>query len=306
MSKLSSLPEIVNECMGGLEADQQLYQRILHHQPVKRRRPLAARALAMAASLIFVLGLGAAGISNLLNRQQPMPRIITQQAGGPSEAGTLRALDVPRGSITLSGSSQAPKYRGVWAAGSGANFPLVRVQGRYYRLLTNPTQIDSSMLGAPLGSVAVQTDEPALDQGQEVLSNVLPLGSMVSSVQGMDGSAVAAQIEGKLRVFQRVSYSGNALVGGDSLASTLTGQVVGLQLSGVGTITDAAQAQQLMGSLKSASYQSAATRSTDQALLIQYSNGIVLQMAVKGDNVIACGTWNAADFISAFKATVGQ
>lgn len=305
-NKLSTLPETVNECLGGLQADQQLYQRILHRQPARRRRPLVLRAVAAAAMLVFLLGLGAAGLNNLLNREREIPRIITLQAGGPSEAGSLRALDVPRGSITLSAEGSVPRYVGVWAKASGGNFPLIRVQGRYYRLLTNPTQIDGSMLGASLGSVAIHSKEPALDQSQEILSNVVPQGSEVSFVRGMDGSAVAAQVDGKLRVFQRVSFSGSALVGGEGLGATLNGQVVGLQLSGVGSVTDPAKVSQLMRSLLSSTFQGAATRSTDQALLIQYDNGIVLQMAVKGDNVIACGTWHAADFLQAFKAEAGQ
>jgi hypothetical protein len=121
----------------------------------------------------------------------------------------------------------------------------------------------------------------------------------------MDGTAVAAQVDGKLRVFQRVSFGGAALIGQESLRHTLSGQVTGLQLSDVGIVIEQNKVSELMNTLFStAVYQGPATRATDQALLIQYANGIVLQMAVKGSSLIACGTWSAPDFIAAFEAAV--
>lgn len=305
MSSLEKLPQITQECLGGLRADESLRQRILQPRLVHKRRGLPVRALAFACSVIFVLGLGAAGIHAVINLSQDVPRINTLAAGSLPEGTRTRALDVPRGSITLNTSGSTPGYVGVWASNSGANFPLIRAEGKYYRLLQKPTEIDQSMLGTSLGDVSVYTGEPALDQSSTIISNVAPSGSAVHNLSGMEGAAIAAQVEGKLRVFQRVSFSGAALVGQEGLRDTLSGQVTGLQFSGVGIVTDQDQVRELMNTLFStASYQSPATRTTDQALLIQYANGIVLQMAVKGNSLIACGTWSAPDFIAAFEEAV--
>ncbi|MHC1785639.1 MAG: hypothetical protein AB9880_01045 [Christensenellales bacterium] len=307
MNRLTKLPDIANECLGGLRADDALYARIRQGRmaPVRRGAPL--RALALACSLVFALGLGAAVLKGLQGGAQEVPPLLTQAAGVLPGQGQLRALDVPRGSITLSTSSETPRYVGVWEKASGGSFPLIRAEDKYYRLLTNPTGIDSSMLGRSLGEVVTFTGEPALDQGGGILSNIVPLGAKVAVINGMEGTAVAAKVEGALRVFQRVSYSGNALVDDEGLEATLSGKVRGLQLSGVGTVADPEKAQDLMDILFStASYQSAASRATDQALLIQYSNGIVLQMAVSDRTLIACGTWGGSAFLDAFRAAVDQ
>ena len=305
MSNLEKLPQIAQEYLGGLRAGESLYQRILQPHTKQKRHGLPVRALAMACSLIFIMGLGAAGVFSVLNRQLNVPAINTLAAGKLPERTRMTALDVPRGSITLNASDSTPGYVGVWAGSSGANFPLIRVRSKYYRLLKNPTEIDQSMLGQSLGDVAVFVDEPALNQSSAIISNVVPSGKTVYDISGMEGAAVAAPVENKLRVFQRVSFGGTALIGQEKLSDTLNGQVIGLQLSGVGIITDQEQVQALMNTLFSSSaYQSPASRTTDQALLIQYASGIVMQMAVKGSSLIACGTWSAPDFVAAFEAAL--
>lgn len=301
--KLDQLPQVAEETLGGLKADASLYMKIRQRAQAPARKPAfpLRRAVALACSLVLVITLGVIGIGGLPGDEKALPKIMTQAAGTLPEGAVLRAWDLPRGSISLGQPGSVPEYQGVWARASGGNFPLIRVNGAFYRLLSNPTSIDSSMLGASLGSVEVFTDEPALDSTAQTLSNVVPAGTQVSQISGMQGTAVAAQLDGKTRVFQRVSFSGSALLGGEGLSSTLQGSVVGLQLSGVGTVTDPGQVSSLMNMLLGeSSYQSSSTRSTDQALLIQYSNGIVLQMSVKDNSLIACGTWSNPGFIEAF------
>ena len=301
--KLDQLPQVAEETLGGLKADASLYMKIRQRAQTPARKPAfpLRRAVALACSLVLVITLGVIGIGGLPGDEKALPKIMTQAAGTLPEGAVLRAWDLPRGSISLGQPGSVPEYQGVWARASGGNFPLIRVNGAFYRLLSNPTSIDSSMLGGSLGSVEVFTDEPALDSTAQTLSNVIPAGTQVSQISGMQGTAVAAELDGKTRVFQRVSFSGSALLGGEGLSSTLQGSVVGLQLSGVGTVTDPGQVSSLMNMLLGeSSYQSGSTRSTDQALLIQYSNGIVLQMSVKDNSLIACGTWSNPGFIEAF------
>lgn len=301
--KLDQLPQVAEETLGGLKADASLYMKIRQRAQAPARKPAfpLRRAVALACSLVLMITLGVIGIGGFPGDEKALPKIMTQAAGTLPEGAVLRAWDLPRGSISLGQPGSVPEYQGVWARSSGGNFPLIRVNGAFYRLLSNPTSIDSSMLGGSLGSVEVFTDEPALDSTAQTLSNVVPAGTQVSQISGMQGTAVAAQLDGKTRVFQRVSFSGSALLGGEGLSSTLQGSVVGLQLSGVGTVTDPGQVSSLMNMLLGeSSYQSSSTRSTDQALLIQYSNGIVLQMSVKDNSLIACGTWSNPGFIEAF------
>lgn len=306
MNRLDNLPQIANETLGGLKADTALYQKIVQ-KAASSGRPRHAgwqRGLALAFSLMFVLGLGAYSLRDILF-PPPQPVITTTAAGDVGSGHAQLSADVPRGSITLSTGSGKPQYIGVWASGKGANFPLIRAEGRYYRLLSKPSAIDRGMLGGLIGSVASYVDEPALDKGSGILSNTVPEGGEVYHVSGMQGSAVAAAINGELRVFQRVAFNGQALTGGEGLAATLKGKVVGLQISGVGTITDAAKAQELMQTLlSSATYQNSSNRASDQALLIQYDNGIVLQMALKGSQLTACGGWEAQAFLDAFRAAL--
>jgi len=258
----------------------------------------------MAAMVIVLLG-SVVGLPAMIgldiqnkNNQQP----IVTQAGGEEAPGQVQALDIPKGSITISQQSK-PSYRGVWAAASGGNFPMVCVQGRYYRLLSNPTGIGSDMLGGQLGTVDVYTSEPAVASGS-VISNTVSQGAAVYAVSGMNGAVVAAEVNGAMRVFQRVSFGGNALTGGESLADTLkAGSVVAMELTGVGTVTDAAKAKELYNILINNAFMARSGASeTGSSLLIQLSNGLVLQMAVRDESVMACGTWTCPEFFEAFAA----
>ena len=66
-------------------------------------------------------------------------------------------------------------------------------------------------------------------------------------------------------------------------------------------VNDAASAQHLYDTLtSSASYQSAGCQTTSQSLLIKFSNGVTLQLAVSGEKVMACGTWACPDFFAVF------
>ena len=52
---------------------------------------------------------------------------------------------------------------------------------------------------------------------------------------------------------------------------------------------------------QNASFLRAGGSETNQSLLIQLSNGLVLQMAVNGERIIACGTWACPEFFDAFQ-----
>lgn len=302
MIRPEQFKQAADEALGGLTAGPALLNRARMKAaqgdslPSRRAMP---RALAMALSLLLVIGLAYAVLPRA--GQPEVPVLDTLQAGGGPAPVLYESADLPRGSLVLSKSAH-PEYQGLWERGSGANFPLIRVDGRYYRLLSHPEDV-SGILGASLGRVAVFAAEPALDQSGALLSNVAAQDAEVYAVSGLGQAAVAAQVNGRVRLFQRVSFAGNALLGGEGLRDTLPSGAVALQLSGVGTVSDAGEVSRLMDLLyRSASYQGSQSRASSQALLVQYGNGAVLQLAVNNDSLSACGTWAAPEFFEAFRA----
>ncbi|MBQ9196934.1 MAG: hypothetical protein IJ157_06785 [Clostridia bacterium] len=323
MKRLDNLPEITDQMLGGLHASQELKNDILRDaalasqgQTVRRSTPWQKRPAAKARVIRAVAALACAALvitgavmaaPNLLSRPDGQTSLIDTQAAGdvkPLSGGQSVALDMPRGSVVISQRSQ-PSYRGIWEAAQGGNFPLVCVDGRYYRLMSNPTALGSSLQGEALGAVDTYTSEPALVQGG-IVSNVVAQGETVYAVRGMANAAVAAPVNGEMRVFQRVSFGASALKGGETLASTLgSSSVAALELTGVGTVTDAAKAQELYGILtSSAQLVRAGSGETAESLLIGLQNGLVLQMSVRDESLMACGTWSCPEFFEAFEAAI--
>ena len=302
--RLRELPQMAHST--GLQADEQLKRRIMRAAqgaPARKKTPWLRLAPVMAALVILV---GAVSLAlPALQGGQPQPTaipLIESFSAGNAAGGDKLALDVPKGSIKIKSSSN-PSYRSIWAKASGGNFPLVGVQGRYYRLLTNPTDVSSSLLGSALGKVDTYTSEPALAGKKGIVSNTVAQGETVYAVSGMKGALVAAPVNGQMRVFQRVSFGDSALVGSESLADTLkASSPVALELSGVGTVNDAATASRLVKVLTSnASFLRSGGSESNQSLLIQLKNGIVLQLSVNGERVIGCGTWACPEFFDAFQ-----
>ena len=123
----------------------------------------------------------------------------------------------------------------------------------------------------------------------------------------MGGTLVAAEVNGSMRLFQRVSFNGNALRGSETLDDTLqiSGHIASMELSDVGVITDADTCEQLISTLLDcATYESSATVSGRQSLLICLDNGLTVQMAVRDDSLSACGTWSCPEFFEDFQAAL--
>lgn len=108
-------------------------------------------------------------------------------------------------------------------------------------MLSTPTNVESSLLGDAVGTVSTTTDEPSLADDSAMtggLSNVAEAGQTIYAVSGVDvNTAVACEVGGNMRLFQRVSYAGKG-PGGQGLEDTFSvrGQVAELTLSGVGTL----------------------------------------------------------------------
>lgn len=312
MNRLNQLPEIANKALGGVNAGPEMKQRILAAAS-QQRRPRAARRPMLAAAactLVLVLALSI-GVPSLTRTGAPIDTnvgpLITTQAAGSGDVHNERALlDLNPGAVTITKSSGVPKYRSIWEEGKNA-FPLIGVNGRYYRMLTSPSAVDASLLGSSVGTVNEFTTDPALSGTDSIVSNKLPSGTQVYPVSSMGGTLVAAELDGAMRLFQRVSFNGSALRGSEKLADTLqiSGHVIAMELSDVGTITDSSMCSGLISTLmKNASYESSGSVTATQSLLIALDNGLTLQLGVKNDKLAGCGVWSCPEFIEAFEAAV--
>ena len=303
MKRLEQLPEITEKALGGLTAGQHLKLRIekAATNPQPQRRPMATWAPVLACALVLTIALGV-GIPAL--RPQPESGLITSQAAGQSGTGNeIALLDLNRNNVNIRQRISAAGEDSLWASGENGNFPLIGVNGKYYRMLTVPQDADGALLGKSVGTVAEFTTEPALSGTDVILSNVAAHGAKVYGVDGMSGTLVAAEVDDQTRIFQRVSFNGSALRGKEKLADTLqiAGHIVAMELSGVGSVSGSACEDLFATLLDCASYESSGSVSGKQTLLITLDNGLALQLAVKNDKPSACGTWSCPEFFEAFE-----
>ena len=313
MKALKQLPEVVERQLGGLEADARLLARIKINaaEGEKQRYRTGPRfQVVLAACCALVLCIGgvlwamAPGESPLLPAKDDNP-IDTYAAGSEVIPTAPPAVgDLPAGVITMSGAG-ARSGSSLFATGQGNSFPLITVNGATYRMLTYPDGISSALLGSELGLVNEFNLEPALGSG-DIVSNAANPGAPVYAVSGMKGAMVAANIDGSLRVFQRVSYSGTATIGGESLGDTLCkpSQVSWISMEGVTVSGD--EAQELMQILLDDADFHSTSLSGKGSLQIGLTNGLTLQLLVGDDTVSACGTWSCPGFFEAFTEVTGQ
>lgn len=304
---LRQLPATVQEEMDAVQATPFLKARIdraVNEKKQSRVRlalPKWAPALCCAA-VVLVIALGTISLGG----QAKPGSLIHSDALGPSAPPTeVLTADLGHGSVFISSNVSKPGYRSIWSDVKDGSFPLIGLNGRYYRMLTSPNSIDQGLLGAQVATVSEFTTEPSLSGTDVVLSNAATSGTAVYAIRGLnENTLVAAEVNGRIRLFQRVSFNGHALRGREQLADTLSisGQVIALELTGVGTVTDPAACEALMSTLLcNASYASSGSISSRKALLIELSNGLVLQLAVKGDSLAACGVWSCPEFFEAFE-----
>ena len=301
-ARLMELPETVDQTLKTLTADEALKRRIERAVTAPERetvrRPLY-RTLVPALSLALVLTVG---VAVGLKQNQPDPIITSRAAGNTIDPQATNIRGLSQGRVTVTTTS-APEYRSLWE-GSNASFPLIGVNGSYYRMMSAPATVDQSLLGESLGAVSEFTTEPSLSGTDVILSNAATLGTNVYPVKNMSGTFVAAEVGGTMRLFQRVSFNGSALQGRETLADTLqlSGHIASMELSDVGLITDSSACEKLYQTLiGKASYDSSGSVSARQSLIIQLDNGLTVQLAVRNDKLAACGTWSCPEFFEEFE-----
>ncbi len=302
--RLTQLPQAADELAADVRADERLYQRIRHQaegMPRKRvplRRVLIpAGAFALAAVLLVLVWPGITGGTVPLN----IMSVTAGDNGGNVPLPSTRA-DLPAGSVSLDSADDVPAFRNIWAGNSDSNFPMVMVNGAYYRLLSTPKKLSDKQLGSPLGTVDQYTNDM---NGYGLCSNTVLQGETVWQVNGMGGAAVAARIDGSLRVFQRVTANGQGTAPASLAEAIAQSGVRELSLSGVGRVRNEQTAQQLLNTLLySASYQGSGCSKTSQVLHIVFGNGVTLQMYVRDTSLSSGGTWSCPAFFEQFRQAI--
>ena len=307
IKELERLAPTADEMLSGLHADETMKRRILS---AARERsvsmPRLVPALCCAALAVACIGMFAPRLSQtaVSAAASPAPVSIDTIAAGDEQAVSMTRMADVSGTARVraaGGSSDS-----LFASTSG-DIPLVAVNGAVYRMLSTPTNVESSLLGDAVGTVSTTTDEPSLADDSAMtggLSNVAEAGQTIYAVSGVDvNTAVACEVGGNMRLFQRVSYAGKG-PGGQGLEDTFSvrGQVAELTLSGVGTLIGDAANDAAAVLLDHATLKSADSSARKQTLTVTLTNGLKLQLGVSGDTVSACGKWSCPEFFEAFES----
>ena len=314
MNKLNSLDRlgpITDEMLAGLHADQRMKMRIRE----AAQKPAPARpAYRMLAPALCCAALAIACAGALVPRLAQTPpmaqtaQIETIAAGDGAQAMTLRTKQVADLGDNARVGAAVPGYTSLFASASG-DMPLVTVDGAVYRMLASPKALSGSLRGGEVGRVAHTTNEPSLASGEDMragLSNVAAEGAVIYSVKGLSaGTAVAAEVDGQMRMFQRVSYAGKG-PGAQSMEDTfdVRGKVKKLELSGVGTLEGDAANLAVAVLLDNATLKSADASAKKQSLTVTLESGLKLQLGVSGDTLCGCGGWSCPEFFEAFEAAL--
>ena len=309
-SMLKSLPQAAEQGLSGLKAGPDMKARI-QLAAAEAKAPhtrmtmnTSVRWASLACCLALVALVVTFALPNGEEALQPASLISSASLGNDPTSAPPITGDLGSSGVVIRSGNNTPGYRSMWADATGGTFPLIGVNGRYYRMLTTPRNVDSSLRGSAVGTIAEFTTNPSLSGTDTVLSNVVATGETVYAIRGMGDTLVTARVDGQMRLFQRVSFNGNARRGREGLEDTLQvgGRVIGIELTGVGTITDPNVCNRLVEVLfDCASYESSGSVSSRQSLILELDNGLVVQLAVKNDSVAACGVWSCPEFFEEFE-----
>ena len=304
---LDHLGPIADEMLAGMHADETMKRRIQAAAMENSHKKTPARAFvpAICCAALAVAILGTAGLRLSGSKQDGPVNIGTIAAGDPVIMKNTQVADLGDNAMV----KQAP-HGGttLFAAGQG-DIPMVTVDGAVYHMLTKPSSLDGGLLAGEVGSIAAFEEQPSLASSQEMqagLSNVAAQGAVVYAVSGLDvKTAVAAEVDGRYRLFQRVSYAGKG-PGTQSLEDTFSvrGQVAAMELSGVGTLTGETANRVMNVLLDQAALKAADMSSRKQTLTVTLNNGLKLQLGVSGDTLCGCGGWSCPEFFEAFETAL--
>ena len=312
---LDQLGPVTDEMLGGLHADEAMRLKIVRaaaegrtpkRKPVMRFAPaVCCAALALCCVGVWAKTRHVTDTPGMI--AEPMTVSIESIAAGDGAAFDGATLVADLGDNAMMRKA-APGADTLFAEGSG-DAPLVAHGNAVYQMLKTPKDIGSSLLGESLGDVALFDEQPSLASPKEMsagLSNIAPQGTVIYSLKGLSKkTAVAAEVDGGMRVFQRVSYAGRGPAG-DSLEETFSvrGKVKAMELSGVGELSGDKANEVIAVLLDQAVLKSADLSARRQTLTVTLDSGLKLQLGVSGDTISGCGGWSCPEFFEAFEAAL--
>ena len=321
LKSLDQLGPIANEMLGGLHADERMrlaIRRAAEANAAPARRPLRrlVPAACCAALALMCVGVTAARLGGTAPEANPSVMLAAEPtgmaldtiaAGDGSDAAAAGTLVADLGGNAMVRRAEADG-ESLFAAGEG-DIPLVTVNGAVYQMLATPKDVGGALLGGQVGTVQHHDAQPSLAASDALsagLSNVAAEGTAIYAISGLaETTAVAAEVDGSMRVFQRVSYAGRG-PGGLGLEDTFSvrGQVKRLELSGVGELTGDAANAAIDVLLDHAVLKSADATARRQTLTVTLDSGLRLQLGVSGDTLCGCGGWSCPEFFEAFEAAL--
>lgn len=260
--------------------------------------------MAFAAAALVCVGVASVRLGDAAPQVTPVT-IGEIAAGEPVYSNVRMMADLGDGASVRMAKSGG----GSLFAEGGSEIPVVAIKGNVYRMLTTPQDIGDSLLGQQMGSVNVVTEQPSLASQADMgmgLSNVAAQAAPVYAVDGIHPStAVAAQVDGSVRLFQRVSYAGIGPTS-STLEDTFSvrGKVKAITLDGMGELEGSKANEVMSVLLDHATLHSADAGSARQYLTVTLDSGLKLQLGVAGDLVSGCGSWSCPEFFEAFSAAM--
>ena len=309
MKALEHLAPIADEMLAGLHADERMRLRVKNAAMAgrkTRRRIYTAIPAACCAAAVLALAVVIPGrLAPKAALQEGVVPIASIAAGGEQMTIGETIADLS-GGAQVRASSRGGQSLFAEAAG---DIPMVAVGGAVYRLLETPGDMGGALMGGEIAAVALHTDEPSLLSDEEFAagaSNVAQQGAVVYEVDGIDpNTAVAAEVDGSMRLFQRVSYAGRG-PGGLGLEDVfdVRGRVRSVEMTGRGEITGSAANEVIGVLLDRAILISADETARREYLTVTLESGLKLQMGVSGDMLCGCGGWSCPEFFEAFDAAL--
>lgn len=308
MVDLEKLPAISESVLHGLQADDSLKQKILYkaaNSDIKKTRSYFRYipAVCCAVTLILVSFIFLKTINSSVNPEPPTistiasgsPRVITPVSLHTVTDIGEKAFNTENVYIAASDVSS-----GIWSRSHNGYFPLVLINDKAYRLISDEySVIGSADLDGLVGSVRVCSAEPGIEKADGILSNILESDTNIYNIKGTNQSLIAAAFNQKIMVFQRAGFNGKSIINNEQFKDTVVppDAVNSLDIPGYGLFSDEETVKRLYNILyEHAVFENSGSVTGNEYLIIGLKNGLSEQLAVKGNKLYACGTWSCPEF----------
>ncbi len=300
---------ITNEALGGLHAGKEMKERILEAatHPEKRSRTsgrIPAFAFSAAVMVICMV------LALPLLMKKPVEKAVTvSEPRTKTAVGSLKISSIAAGDHKKAEESPEAELDAVMMERPQVEETLfdlrdgkpgmILANGRYYALLKG--SLDAGQMGETILTVEDSVEDIALRpavSGSEVISDVVPAGAKIRTLAGIsEGTAVACEVDGKPRIFERVSYAAVGPVG-ETFEQTFSvaDKIVSLEIPGEVLLMGDKAKEAIRIAYSHAQLDAQDKLAGDTRIIVTLENGISLQLTTNGTQLIGCGAWNCPEF----------